>query len=144
MKVERILDGKGRAVETIRPDAPLDLAVHRLTDKRIGALVVSADGRRLDGVLAERDVVRGLAAHGPRLLEMPVAKVMSAPVPVCSRHTTIAEAMATMTRTRHRHLPVLDGDRVVGLISIGDVVKHRLEEMELEASVLRYAYIAAR
>lgn len=143
MKVESILDAKGHSVETIRPDAPVALAVHRLTDKRIGALVVSADGRRLDGVISERDVVRGLARHGPRLLEMTVSKVMS-PAVMCRPETTIRDAMATMTRTRHRHVVVMADGAAVGVVSIGDVVKHRLEEMELEASVLRDAYIAAR
>lgn len=143
MKVESILDAKGRSVETIRPDAPVELAVHRLIDKHIGALVVSSDGRRLDGMISERDLVRALARQGTRLLEMPVGKVMS-PAVACSPDATIRDAMATMTRTRHRHLPVVADGAVVGLVSIGDLVKHRLEEMELEASVLRDAYIAAR
>lgn len=143
MKVERILEAKGRSVETIRPEAPVDIAVHRLNDRHIGALVVSPDGTRLDGMFSERDLVRALARHGSRLLEMPVSRVMS-PAVTCAPDTTIRDAMATMTRTRHRHLPVVADGAVVGMISIGDVVKHRLEEMELEASVLRDAYIAAR
>lgn len=143
MNVSGILEAKGGSVETIRPDAPVGFAVHRLSDKRIGALVVSPDGQRVDGMIAERDVVRALAHHGPRLIEMPVAKVMS-PAVTCRPDSSIRDAMATMTRTRHRHLPVVDGGRLVGLVSIGDVVKHRLEEMELEASVLRNAYIAGR
>ena len=144
MKVESMLDAKGRSVEIIRPDAPVDLAIHRLTDKRIGALVVSGDGRRLEGVISERDVVRALVRHGSRLLEMPVERVMSTSVPTCTPDTTIRDAMATMTRTRHRHLPVVAEGAIVGLVSIGDVVKNRLEEMELEASVLRDAYIVRR
>lgn len=143
MKVERILDAKGRTVETIRPDAPVDLAIHRLIDRHIGALVVSADGSHLEGVISERDLVRALARHGTRLLDMPVSQVMS-PAVTCTPDTTIRDAMASMTRTRHRHLPVVADGAVVGLVSIGDVVKHRLEEMELEASVLRDAYIAGR
>lgn len=144
MKVETILEAKGHAVETIRPDATLDLAVHRLTAKGIGALVVSADGRRLEGVLSERDVARGLAKHGPRLLEMQVSAVMSKSVPTCTPDTAIRDAMAEMTRSRHRHLPVIQDGVLRGLLSIGDVVKHRLEEMELQASILRDAYIAGR
>ena len=144
MKVEAILDAKGRSVETIRPDAPLDLALHRLAAKEIGALVVCGDGGRLEGVLSERDFVRALAKYGARTLTMQVGSVMSKWVPTCSPATSIREAMAEMTRTRHRHLPVIEGGLVRGLISIGDVVKHRLEEMELEASVLREAYIAGR
>lgn len=144
MNVKSILEAKGYSVETIRPDATLDLAVHRLAAKEIGALVVTADGRRLDGVLSDRDVTRGLARHGGRLLEMQVSRVMSKQVPVCSPDTSIRDAMAEMTRSRHRHLPVVEGGALRGLVSIGDVVKHRLEEMQLEASVLRDAYIAAR
>ncbi len=144
MKVDAILDAKGRSVETIRPDAPLDLALHRLATKEIGALVVSADGERLEGVLSERDVIRALAKHGNRVLTMQVSGVMSKWVPTCAPDTSIRDAMAEMTRTRHRHLPVIEGGLVRGLISIGDVVKHRLQEMELEASVLRDAYIAGR
>lgn len=144
MKVRDILSTKGHAVETIRPDARIDLAVHRLSGLHIGALVVSADGRRFEGVLSERDVVRGLAKHGARLMEASVSAVMSKSVPVCSPDSTIKEAMAEMTRSRHRHLPVVEDGVLCGVLSIGDVVKHRLEEMELEASVLRDAYIAHR
>lgn len=144
MKVQDILKAKGDAVETIRPDATLDLAVHRLAALGMGALVVSADGEHLEGVLSERDVVRGVAKHGARLLEMSVSQVMSKGAPVCSPETTIKDAMAEMTRTRHRHLPVIQGGALRGMLSIGDVVKHRLEEMELEASVLRDGYIARR
>ncbi|MGH9178494.1 MAG: CBS domain-containing protein [Acidimicrobiales bacterium] len=144
MKVRDILKAKGRSVETIRPDATLDLAVHRLAALGIGALVVSADGAHLDGVLSERDVVRELARNGARAPEATVAAVMSKGVPVCSPDTTIKDAMAEMTRSRHRHLPVVEDGVLYGLLSIGDVVKHRLEEMELEASVLRDAYIARR
>ena len=144
MKVRDILKVKGRSVETIRPDATLDLAVHRLAALGIGALVVSADGAHLEGVLSERDVVRELARNGPRAPEATVAAVMSRAVPVCSPETSIKDAMAEMTRTRHRHLPVVEDGELSGLLSIGDVVKHRLEEMELEASVLRNAYIARR
>jgi CBS domain-containing protein len=144
MKVRDILKVKGRSVETIRPDATLDLAVHRLAALGIGALVVSADGTHLEGVLSERDVVWELARNGPRAPKATVAAVMSKAVPVCSPETSIKDAMAEMTRTRHRHLPVVENGELSGLLSIGDVVKHRLEEMELEASVLRNAYIARR
>lgn len=144
MKVRDILKAKGESVETIRPDATLDLAVHRLAGLGIGALVVSADGAHMEGVLSERDVVRELARAGTRAPESTVAAAMSRVVPVCSPDTSIKEAMAEMTRSRHRHLPVLEDGVLCGLLSIGDVVKHRLEEMELEASVLRDAYIAHR
>lgn len=144
MVVGSILKVKGHKVETIRPDAQLELAVHLLANKGIGALVVTGDGRRVDGVLSERDIVRGLVKHGDRLLERRVASVMSRTPPTCSPDTTIRDAMAEMTRTRHRHLPVVKDGALCGLLSIGDVVKSRLEEMELEASVLRDAYIVRR
>lgn len=144
MKVHDILTTKGRAVETIRPDATVDLAVHRLSALGMGALVVSADGTHMEGVLSERDVVRALAKHGTRVLEASVASVMSRFVPACTPNTPINDAMAEMTRSRHRHLPVLDQGVLAGMLSIGDVVKSRLEELELEASVLRNAYIAHR
>ena len=144
MNIEHILDSKGRSVETVRPDATIDFALHRLTALGIGTLVVSADGARLEGVLSERDVIRALARHGPRLLELRVEAVISKTVPVCSPMTTIKDAMAEMTRTRQRHLPVVKDGRLAGIVSIGDVVKFRLDEMELEASILRDAYIAGR
>lgn len=144
MKVENILDAKGRQVETIDPDTTVLLAVHRLTSMRIGALVVSGDGERVEGILSERDIVRGLLHHGDRLVEMRVREVMSKSVEECTPGDTIKQAMALMTRTRNRHLPVVDGGKLCGLLSIGDVVKNRLEEMELETNVLRDAYIARR
>lgn len=142
MRVEAILHGKGDAVETIRPDAKVQMAVHRLRMQNVGALVVCRDGQRVEGVLSERDIVRGLARHGADLLEMSVAAVMSRRVPVCTPQDTLVYVMDQMTRTRQRHLPVIRDGRLCGIVSIGDVVKHRLEDMELEAHVLRDAYLA--
>ncbi len=139
MKVESILKSKGRNVQTVASEVSLVLAVHQLSSRGIGALVVSDDGRRVDGLLSEREVVRGLAKHGTGLLDLRVRDVMARDVPVCSSQDTIREVMAEMTRSRNRHLPVVDDGALAGLISIGDVVKHRLEELELEALVLRDA-----
>ena len=144
MNVESILKVKGREVETISPEALTVFAVHKLTTTGMGALVVSTDGERLEGVISERDLVRGLSRHGTRLLDMPVAEVMSRRVPVCSPDDSLSQVMAEMTRTRHRHLPVIRTGRLCGLVSIGDIVKHRLEDLELETSVLRDAYRAGR
>lgn len=144
MEIESILKVKGRQVETIEPGASVVMAVHKLATMGIGALVVSEDGERVDGMLAERNLVRGLAKHGPRLLDMRVHEVMSKGVPVCSSHDNITGAMAEMTQSRNRHLPVVDEGKLCGLISVGDVVKHRLDEIELEARVLRDAYNAGR
>ena len=140
MKVQDILATKGSVVETIRPDAKVLIAVHRMRMQNVGALVVSRDGERVDGVLSERDVVRGLTNHGADLLEMSVVAVMSR-APTCSPADSLRTVMAQMTRTRNRHVPVVDGGRICGIVSVGDVVKHRLEEMELETSVLRDAYL---
>ncbi|MGH8903836.1 MAG: CBS domain-containing protein [Egibacteraceae bacterium] len=144
MKVAGILEAKGHAVETTRPEATVGIAIRRLTTMGIGALVVSADGERVDGMISERDIVRGLNTHGQALLGMRVTDVMSHWVPVCSPNDSIKHVMAQMTQTRNRHLPVVDGGKLCGLVSIGDIVKHRLEEMELETNVLRDHYIARR
>lgn len=141
MKVENVLAAKGTDVEVASPDDRATTAISRLTTKGIGALVVSRDGHHYEGVFSERDVVRGLARYGALALDMRVGDLMSRGVPVCSPSDTLKHVMAEMTRTRHRHLPVIDGGRLCGIVSIGDLVKHRLDEMELEASVLRDAYL---
>ena len=141
MKVRDILHDKGAVVETIRPDAKVLVAVHRMRMQNVGALVVSRDGVKVEGVLSERDVVRGLTRHGGDLLEMGVVAVMSRNVPTCSPDDSLASVMSQMTRTRNRHVPVVDEGRLCGIVSVGDVGKHRLEEMELQPSVLRTAYV---
>ncbi len=144
MKVDGILRNKGRQVETVRPDAKMLMALHKMRMHNVGALVVSRDGIRVEGVLSERDVVRGLARHGADLLDMSVVAVMSRGVPVCSPEDSLTSVMAQMTRTRNRHVPVVDNGRLCGIVSVGDAVKHRLEEMELETNVLRDAYLTRR
>ncbi len=141
MKVDGILNAKGRHVETIRPETTVAVAVSRLSALRIGALVVSADGKTVAGMISERDVVRGLARHGERLLDLDVAQVMSRNVPVCSPEDTVKDVMAQMTRTRNRHVPVVEDGELRGLVSIGDAVKQRVEELELQTNVLRDPYI---
>jgi CBS domain-containing protein len=143
MKVASILKAKGESVETILPDTPLSSAVWALRLKGIGALVVSQDGTTVLGVISERDVVRGLAEHGAGLLGMRVAEVMSHSVITCAPEDTITRVMAQMTRHRVRHLPVVEGGRLRGIVSIGDVVKYRLDELELEANILREALITS-
>lgn len=145
MKVADILRIKGDDVSTVQSWCSMTEAVQLLSGPPpIGALVVSDDGRRrLDGLVSERDVVRRLAADGPALLERTVGDVMIHRPATCSPEDTLAEVMATMTRSRHRHLPVVVGGRVVGLVSIGDVVRQRLAEMTTETGVLRDIYIAS-
>ncbi|MGH9040201.1 MAG: CBS domain-containing protein [Acidimicrobiia bacterium] len=144
MTVEGILRAKGRDVETVRAEATVTMAIHLLTAKGIGALVVTTDAGAVEGVLSERDVVRGLARYGDNVLGMRVGDILSASVPVCAPDDTVKHVMVEMTQTRQRHLPVMDGPRLAGIISIGDVIKSRLEEIELEAAVLRDAYILHR
>jgi CBS domain-containing protein len=141
MNVDAILHEKGRAVETVRPDAKVLLAVHRMRLQNVGALVVSRDGVQVEGVLSERDIVRGLTRYGGDLLEMGVAAVMTRGGPVCAPGDPIVSVMAQMTRTRNRHIPVVEDGRLCGILSVGDVVKHRLQDMELETNVLRDAYL---
>ena len=142
MRVGDILHSKGAVVETIRPDAKVLVAVHRMRMQNVGALVVSSDGVKVEGLLSERDVVRGLTRHGGDLLEMGVVAVMSRNVPTCTPDDSLTSVMSQMTRTRNRHVPVVDGDGLCGIVSVGDVVKHRLEEMELQTNVLRTAYVS--
>jgi CBS domain-containing protein len=142
MKVEHVLRTKGPDVETIRPDAKVLIAVHRMRMQNVGALVVTRDGEKVEGVLSERDVVRGLTRHGADLLEMSVVAIMSRSIPLCSPGDSLVQVMEQMTRTRHRHVPVVDGNgRLCGIVSIGDVIKHRLEDMELEADILRDVFL---
>ena len=144
MTVESILREKGQDVETIPADTTVTVAIHLLAAKGVGALVVTADGDRVDGVLSERDVLRGLARFGEASLGMPVGEIMTKPVPVCSRTDTVQHVMEMMTRIRQRHVVVLDDAGLAGIVSIGDVVKSRLDDLELEAGVLRDSYIANR
>lgn len=142
MDVERILRSKGATVVTIRPDATVSDLVHGLREARIGAMIVSEDGWHVDGIVSERDVVRGLAEHGPNVLNRPVSDVMTRDVATCSPHDSVKAVMQEMTLRRVRHLPVVLDGTLRGIVSIGDVVKNRLDEMEIETGVLRDAYIA--
>jgi CBS domain-containing protein len=144
MKVKDILSHKGTGVITVRPETSLVTLIHRLALERIGALVVSEDGIHVAGIVSERDIVKLLAERGAETLEssLRVDAVMTRHVLTCTPEDSIKDVMGVMTRSRIRHLPVLEGERLVGIVSIGDVVKNRLGEVELEASVLREAYIA--
>jgi CBS domain-containing protein len=137
MNVEAILRGKGRTVATIRSDQPLTAALAALRDRNIGALVVSDAGERVDGIISERDIVHGLADRGSDLLSLNVAEVMTRPVATCDPSDSVADLMAEMTNRRIRHVPVVSDGRLIGIVSIGDLVKNRLDEIEYEASSLR-------
>jgi CBS domain-containing protein len=137
MNVESILRGKGDRVAVVAPHATIAAASATLKRESIGALVVSRDGYAVEGIISERDVVHGLAAHGTALLEMRVDQLMTRRVFTCSPHDSVADLMAEMTRRRFRHIPVLRDGALAGIISIGDVVKARLDEMEYETNSLR-------
>ena len=137
MHVSRLLQAKGTSVVTVRTDVTLAGVVALLTEHRIGAAVVSDDGTRIAGIVSERDVVRALAHGGAGVLDTPVAAVMTTDVVTCRPDTTIADLMATMTDRRMRHVPVeIDGE-LAGIVSIGDVVKDRIESLELESKALQ-------
>ncbi len=135
MTVQAILESKGRYIYSVEPDERLSAAVKTLAERRVGAVLVMR-GARLDGILSERDIVRVLADRGPAALEQPVHTVMTHDVVSCRQTDLVGSIMEVMTNSKFRHLPVLDGDRVVGLISIGDIVKSRLSEYEHEQQAL--------
>jgi CBS domain-containing protein len=137
MNVETILRNKGNRVATIRPEATIADAVGMLNRERIGALVVSENGGGVDGILSERDIVMALGDHGGELLSRPVSAIMTRPVITCEPSDSVGELMAEMTSRRIRHFPVLCDGRLCGIVSIGDLVKNRLDEVEYEASSLR-------
>lgn len=144
MKIENILAAKGRTVETIAPHAPVTTAIDRLARAGIGALVVSSDGETVLGLIAERDVVLALSRHGAAALALSVSDVMSTAFSTATADAPLADVMVEMTSRRRRHLPVLEGGKLVGIVSVGDLVKNRLNELELETNVLRDAYVAQR
>ena len=141
MIVQDILVQKGQHIEFIGPDVKIAQAILHLASKRIGALLVMDDARRILGILSERDIIRALVA-GSHALDDHVRDHMTSVVVTCPLNTSVAEVMDMMTRGRFRHIPVVNDDELVGVISIGDVVKHRLAEMESEKSAI-IAYIAA-
>lgn len=141
MKVESILSGKGRSVVTIGVDETVADVVRVLADKRIGAVVVGDGEGGVAGILTERDVVRALAASGGDALNHRVGSLMTRDVVTASPHDSLDALSERMTRGRFRHVPIIDGNRLVGIVSIGDVVKYRIESIEAEASAMR-DYIA--
>ena len=136
MTVRAILDTKGHSVQSVEPDAKLSAAVKMLAERKIGAVLVMSNDR-IEGILSERDIVRVLGERGAAVLEESVSAVMTRKVVSCKQSDTVAAIMEMMTLGKFRHLPVLEEDRVVGLISIGDVVKWRVREYENEQEALR-------
>jgi CBS domain-containing protein len=144
MNVADVLRTKGAAVTTVSAGASALAVAQRLRGQRIGAMLVSDDGHSIEGIISERDLAYGLATHAGNLPNVPVSELMTKEVITCSPRDSVSEIAKVMTQQRIRHLPVKDGDRLVGIITIGDVLKHRLVEMQLEANVLRDYAIARR
>jgi CBS domain-containing protein len=136
VQISQLLRRKGREVATIEGSASVRTALGLLAEKGIGALVVSSDGRTIDGIVSERDVARGLHTHGAGLLAEPVSSVMTAQVHTCGPHASVHDLAQTMTDHRVRHVPVVDDGALIGIVSIGDVVKARLDELEEERKQL--------
>jgi CBS domain-containing protein len=132
VQISQLLRRKGREVATIDAAETVRAALALLAEKGIGALVVSSDGRRVEGILSERDVARGLHEHGAGLLAEPVASVMTSQVHTCQPEASVHDLAQTMTDHRVRHVPVVEDGALVGIVSIGDVVKARLDELEEE------------
>jgi CBS domain-containing protein len=137
MIVQDILASKGASVVTITPSATIADLIAALADHRIGAIVVSSDGDTVAGIVSERDIARGLHAHGAGLLSLPVSAVMTTAVMTCAPHDDISAIARVMTQGRFRHLPVVVDGSLVGIVSIGDVVKKRIDQLETETDQLR-------
>jgi CBS domain-containing protein len=137
MTVKAIMSRKGSNVVTIEPTATLKSAVATLAEHRIGAVIITGADRQVAGILSERDIVRALAQRDHAALEETVGQIMTRKVVTCTESDTVGNIMELMTGGKFRHLPVVDRGRLVGIISIGDVVKYRLEEMEQESKALR-------
>lgn len=142
MQVSAILKEKGREVVIADPDTAIAEIVATLKDKGIGAVIIAGDGDIPAGILSERDIVRAMPKHGAKLMTMRASDLMTREVVTCTLEHTIDEVMKIMTEGRFRHLPVIEGGKLVGVISIGDAVKRRLGELEAEAGALR-SYIAS-
>jgi len=142
MTVAHILRTKGRDVITLPPHRTISEAAKTLSDKRIGALIIAGADGAIAGILSERDVVRALAASGAEALDHPVSRHMTAKVVTAGESDSVDEIMERMTSGKFRHIPVVESGKLAGIVSIGDVVKHRLAEMEAEARAMR-DYISA-
>jgi CBS domain-containing protein len=133
----KVSEGLGGDVVSIEPTADLAAAAELLAARRIGSIVIRGAGGRLAGILSERDIVRAIAEHGAAALTLPVGQTMTRNVATCGEDDTIASIMERMTAGKFRHMPVVSKDRLIGLVSIGDVVKQRVEEIERESEALR-------
>ena len=141
MNVEQLLSGKGHDVISVQPHRTLAEAIRTLSEKRIGAVIVMGADGALVGILSERDIIRALGELGAGALESAVSRSMTSKVMTCRPQTSVDELMEIMTTGRFRHVPVVENGRVTGIVSIGDVVKHRVAAIEAESQAMR-DYIA--
>lgn len=137
MNISQILKAKGRAVATARPDATLSEIIDKLAHKKIGAIVIVGDNGEVVGIASERDVIRLLAERGEAALKEPVSQSMTTSVVSCQETSTLEEMMEMMTQGRFRHVPVIEDGALVGIVSIGDIVKHHVAEVEMEVTAMR-------
>ena len=136
MRLTEVLRSKGDGVVTVPPETDVTTLLSVLAEHGIGAAVVSGDGRRVEGIVSERDVVRAVAARGPDVLQDAVSTICTTEVHTCRRDDQVDDVMRVMTERRIRHVPVVEKDALVGIVSIGDVVKRRLSELEDERRAL--------
>ncbi len=141
MNIGQILKAKGRAVSTARPDTTLLEIANKLAQKKIGAIVLVGDNGEVVGIVSERDVIRKLGERGPDILSEPVSKSMTTNVISCQESTTLDELMEVMTQGRFRHVPVIEDGALVGIVSIGDVVKNHIAEVEMEVTAMRGYFV---
>lgn len=137
MSVAALLTNKSGSVLTVSPTTPVCDAAKLLAENRIGAVIVTEQNDHVAGILSERDIVRGLASHGAAVMTQPVSDLMTAPVETCTRSETVDDIMQRMSDGRFRHMPVTEGAKLVGVVSIGDVVKHRINELQHEKDAMR-------
>ena len=141
MNIGQILKTKARGVATAQPSDTVEEIASRLASRKIGAIIVVGEAGRVAGIISERDIIRMIAAHGAKALTMPASAGMTADVKTCTRDCTVEDIMEMMTKGHFRHVPVLEDGALVGIISIGDVVKYHTAEVELEVSAMR-GYLA--
>ncbi|MEO9458965.1 MAG: CBS domain-containing protein [Lentilitoribacter sp.] len=142
MTVKQILDEKGYSVSTMAATETIAEAIDFLAGNKFGAVVVSSKGQEVAGILSERDIVRTISENGKDAVDYPISKVMTKNVKTCKATTSVMEVMEIMTKGGFRHIPIVDEDKLIGIISIRDVIKHRMNEVEREAEEIK-AYIGA-
>lgn len=141
MIIGQILKTKARGVATAQPSDSVEEIARRLASRKIGAIVIVGDGGRVAGIISERDIIRLISMHGASALTLPASAGMTADVQTCTRNNSLDDIMEVMTRGRFRHCPVVEDGELIGIISIGDVVKHHTAEVELEVTAMR-GYLA--